>query len=93
MTGGKTDQASNGGKARPYPPSWADCHQLWVTQLPGPSWLYYLGLALRAKIGETTPSEKLVYNGGRGKDGTCLIANQLRPMQTAKAKRQYQSRR
>ena len=46
MTGDKTDQARNGGEARPYPPSWADRHQLWVTRLPGPSWLYYLGLGL-----------------------------------------------
>jgi hypothetical protein len=46
MTGDKTDQARNGGEARPYPPSWADRHKLWVTRLPGPGWLYYLGLGL-----------------------------------------------
>ena len=35
MTGDKIDQARNGGEARPYPPSWADRHQLWATRLPG----------------------------------------------------------
>ena len=42
MTGDKADQARHGGAARPYPPSWADRHKLWVARLPGPSWLYYL---------------------------------------------------
>jgi hypothetical protein len=46
MTGDKADQARNGGAARPYPPSWADRHKLWVVRLPGPSWPYYLGLEL-----------------------------------------------
>jgi hypothetical protein len=46
MTGDKADQARNEGAARPYPPSWADRHKLWVARLPGPSWPYYLGLGL-----------------------------------------------
>ena len=46
-----------------------------------------------SSIDETTPSEKLVYNRGRGNDGTRLIANQRRPISTAKVKAQYQSRR
>jgi hypothetical protein len=39
------------------------------------------GDSLCATISETTPSERLVYNRGRGKDGPCLIVNQLRPIQ------------
>jgi hypothetical protein len=31
---------------RPYPPSWVDRLTDWVERLPGPAWLYYLGLAL-----------------------------------------------
>ena len=46
-----------------------------------------------SSIDERTPSEKLVYNRGRGNDGTRLIANQRRPISTAKVKAQYQSRR
>ena len=42
--------------------------------------------ALCATIGETTPSEKLVNNRGRGRGGTCLIASQLRLMQIVKTK-------
>ena len=63
----------------------------------GDSFWPWLGLVvgqpLCATIGETTPSEKLVYNRGRGNDGTRLIANQRRPISTAKVKAQYQSRR
>lgn len=30
----------------PYPPGWLDRLTDWVKQLPGPSWLYYLGLVV-----------------------------------------------
>jgi len=33
-------------KPQPYAPSWADRFTAWVGRLPGPSWLYYLGLGL-----------------------------------------------
>jgi hypothetical protein len=49
--------------------------------------------SLCANMDETTPSEKLVYDRGRGKDSTFLIANQHSPMQIARAKPKYQSRR
>jgi hypothetical protein len=34
------------GIVRPYAPSWIDRLMDWVQQLPGPAWLYYLGVAL-----------------------------------------------
>jgi hypothetical protein len=33
-------------KPRPYAPSWVDRFTAWVGRLPGPSWLYYLGIGL-----------------------------------------------
>jgi hypothetical protein len=33
-------------KPRPYAPSWIDRFTAWVARLPGPSWLYYLGIGL-----------------------------------------------
>jgi hypothetical protein len=33
-------------KPRPYAPSWVDRFTAWVARLPGPSWVYYLGLGL-----------------------------------------------
>jgi anaerobic selenocysteine-containing dehydrogenase len=52
-----------------------------------------MGFPLCANIDETTPSEKLVYNGGRRKDGTCLIANQRRPMPKTNPEPKYQNRK
>lgn len=49
--------------------------------------------ALCANIGETTPSEKLVYNRGRRKGGTCLITNQRRSMQKSNERSRYQNRK
>jgi hypothetical protein len=48
--------------------------------------------ALCATISETTPSEKLVYNRGRGKDSTCLVANQLPELEVVPRtkRRQYE---
>ena len=33
-------------KARRYAPSWLDRFNAWVTRLPGPTWLFYLGIWL-----------------------------------------------
>ena len=48
---------------------------------------------LCANIDETTPSEKLVYNRGRRKDGKCLITNQRRLMQKTNETSKYQNRK
>ena len=32
--------------AEAFPPSWVDRLTDWVQRLPGPAWLYYLGVAL-----------------------------------------------
>jgi hypothetical protein len=34
------------GIVRPYTPSWVDRFTDWVQRLPGPAWLFYLGVAL-----------------------------------------------
>jgi hypothetical protein len=39
-------QAKGSSKPRPYGPSWVDRFNAWVTRLPGPSWLYYVGIGL-----------------------------------------------
>jgi hypothetical protein len=43
-----TQQAINAkqSSALPYPPSWVDRFMDWVQRLPGPAWLFYLGIAL-----------------------------------------------
>jgi hypothetical protein len=46
MAGEGSEQGKNDTGSRPYPPSWADRHKHWVTRLPGPGWLYYLGVGL-----------------------------------------------
>lgn len=38
--------ASNPAFTPPYPPSWIDRFTGWVARLPGPDWLFYLGLWL-----------------------------------------------
>jgi hypothetical protein len=45
MTDSKRSAKPKGG-SRPYAPSWIDRFDAWVDRLPGPSWPYYLGLAL-----------------------------------------------
>lgn len=40
------DQAKGASMPRPYGPSWVDRFNAWVTQLPGPSWLPYVGMGL-----------------------------------------------
>jgi hypothetical protein len=44
-----TDDKANAkseSKPQPYAPSWIDRFTAWVARLPGPSWLYYLGIGL-----------------------------------------------
>ncbi len=43
--GDKSDSKSE-GRPPPYSPSWVDHFTAWVDRLPGPSWLYYVGLGL-----------------------------------------------
>jgi hypothetical protein len=40
------DQARAEGKSRSYAPSWLDRFHAWLGRLPGPIWLYYLGIWL-----------------------------------------------
>jgi hypothetical protein len=40
------DQGKGGSKPLPYAPSWVDRFNAWVNHLPGPSWLYYIGIGL-----------------------------------------------
>lgn len=39
--------------ARPYPPSWVDRLADWVQGLPGPAWVFYLGVGLVLAIGRS----------------------------------------
>src|SRR4030067_3692459 len=38
----------------PYPPSWFDRFTAWVDRLPGPSWAFYLILAVGVSIAGST---------------------------------------
>jgi hypothetical protein len=40
------DQAQAKGESRPYAPSWLDRFNTWLTRLPGPTWVYYVGIWL-----------------------------------------------
>lgn len=40
------DQAMSQSESPPYAPSWVDRFNAWVARLPGPGWLYYLGVGL-----------------------------------------------
>jgi hypothetical protein len=48
--GSEQEQAAgaidNKTASQPYPPSWVDRFTDWVQHLPGPAWLFYLGVAL-----------------------------------------------
>ena len=41
-----TAKSTSESKLQPYAPSWVDRFTAWVDQLPGSSWLYYLGIGL-----------------------------------------------
>ena len=43
---GNQGQAAGAIQNRPYPPSWVDRFTDWVQRLPGPAWLFYVGMAV-----------------------------------------------
>jgi hypothetical protein len=49
-------------KPRPYAPSWIDRLTAWVERLPGPSWLYYLGLGRCYRCLTSCPQEAFGAN-------------------------------
>jgi hypothetical protein len=40
------EQGKGESEPVPYAPGWVDRFNAWVTRLPGPSWLYYVGIGL-----------------------------------------------
>lgn len=48
-----TEQPSEQPYEQPYPPSWLDRLMDWAQQLPGPAWLFYLGVGLMLVLART----------------------------------------
>jgi hypothetical protein len=65
------DRAKEDNESRPYAPSWVDRFNAWVTRLPGPSWLYYLGMGLVLFLLQTA----VLWGEGAYPTGTLIPAH------------------